>query len=215
MILTVDAIIEDRRIDCGQVDTNLVGPAGLGVQFHKGAPVGRRYHFVRGAGIAALAGDRHAHSVAGMAANRCVDDGARSARMSEHFDVEWGDPALYDLTLNTERIPVAGCVDMVVALSRSQAFVETPASRQHLLDLALAARVRGALRAEGDTAHVDISVEVLAGAVTLSGIVSTPGEHDRCLDVAGAVTGVSTVKNQLRTMSGGIGARIFPSGSTR
>ncbi len=144
-----------------------------------------------------------------------VDDTARASRMSEHFDVEWGDPSLYDLTLNTERIPVAGCVDMIVALSRSQAFAETPASRQHLLDLALAAHVRAALRAEADTSHVDISVEVEQGAVTLSGIVSTPREHDRCLDVASAVTGVSKVENQLHTMTGGIGARIFPSGSTR
>ena len=26
--------------------------------------------------------------------------------MSEHFDVTWGDPTLYDLTLNTERLAI-------------------------------------------------------------------------------------------------------------
>ena len=144
-----------------------------------------------------------------------ADDAARSARMSEHFDVEWGDPALYDLALNTERMPIASCVDMVVALARSPAFAETPASRQHLLDLAQAAQVRAALRAHAETADVDISVVVEKGAVTLSGIVSNPGEQERCAEVAGAVTGVAKVENQLGTMSGGIGGRIFPSGTTR
>src|SRR5688572_22659758 len=35
-----------------------------------------------------------------------ADDAARATRMGEHFNVEWGDPTLYDLTLNTERIPI-------------------------------------------------------------------------------------------------------------
>ena len=65
-----------------------------------------------------------------------IDDAARSTRMAEHFDIEWGDPSLFDLTLNTERIPLASCVDMVVALVKSAAFAETPESRQHLFNLA-------------------------------------------------------------------------------
>jgi cytidylate kinase len=144
-----------------------------------------------------------------------VDDAARAARMAEHFDVDWGDPALYDLTLNTERIPVANCVDMVVAMARSSAFAETAASRQHLLDLALAAHVRAALRTNADTSHVDIAIVADNGVVTLSGIVSNPKEHDQCVEVANVVMGVTKVDNQLGTMTGGLGARIFPGGLTR
>ena len=143
------------------------------------------------------------------------DDAARSARMSEHFDIEWGDPSLYDLTLNTERIPVPVCVDMVVALTRNAVFAETTASRQQLLDLALAAHVRAALRAHADTSHVDVTIVAVGGAVTLSGIVSSPLEHDYCGDVASAVAGVTRVNNQLGAMSGGLGGRIFPGGLTR
>ena len=144
-----------------------------------------------------------------------VDDAARSTRMSEHFDIEWGDPSLYDLTLNTERIPVASCVDMVVALAKSAAFAETPESRQHLLDLALAAHVRAALRAHAETSSVDINVAAENAKVTLSGIVSNLSERDHCGDIAGAVSGVAKVENRLGSMSGGPGARIFPSGLTR
>lgn len=144
-----------------------------------------------------------------------VDDAARAARMSEHFDVDWGDSALYDLTLNTERIPVSSCVDMVLTLVRSAAFAETSASRQHLLDLALAAHVRAALRANADTSHVDIVITASKGALTLSGIVSSPRETDYCVEVASAVAGVTGIDNQLGAMSGGLGARIFPGGLTR
>jgi len=80
--------------------------------------------------------------------------------MSEHFAVEWGDPTLYDLTINTERVPVSTAVDMVVGLARSREFTETPASRQHLLDLALAAKVRAALRANEPTSAVDVTLDV-------------------------------------------------------
>lgn len=144
-----------------------------------------------------------------------ADDAARASRMAEHFDVEWGDPALYDLSLNTERIPVDSCVDMVVALARSPAFAETPESRQHLLDLALAAHVRAALRANASTAHVDVTVAVSKGTVTLSGIVSNPAEHDHSTEVVAAVNGVTKVENQLASMTGGLGARLFPSGLAR
>ena len=144
-----------------------------------------------------------------------TDDAARSARMFEHFDVEWGDPSLYDLTLNTERMPIAGCVDMVVAVARSPAFAETPESRQQLLDLALAAHVRAALRANADTSHVDIAIVAARGAVTLSGIVSNPRELDHCAAIASAVAGVTKIDNQLGTMTGGLGGRIFPAGLAR
>lgn len=144
-----------------------------------------------------------------------TDDAARAARMAEHFDVDWGDPSLYDLTLNTERVPISTCVDMVVALVRSAEFAETPESRQHLLDLALAARVRAALRANADTAEVDVTVTATNGALLLSGIVSNQSERARCVDVAGQVAGVTGVVNQLGVMAGSLGGRIFPGGLAR
>ncbi|HUP96474.1 MAG TPA: cytidylate kinase-like family protein, partial [Usitatibacter sp.] len=70
-----------------------------------------------------------------------VDDRARAARMGEAFNVTWGDPSLYDLTLNTERVSIPTCVEQVIALVNSREFQETPSSRQVVEDLALRARV--------------------------------------------------------------------------
>ncbi len=144
-----------------------------------------------------------------------TDDHAHQARMSEHFDVEWGNPTLYDLTLNTERVSPSSCVDMIVSLSRSAEFAETPASRRHLLNLALAARVRAAMRANESTAEVDVTVEVDGSEVTLSGIVSNPAERDACERVVSSVEGVTAMKDQLKVMRGSAAARMFPGGLAR
>jgi cytidylate kinase len=133
-----------------------------------------------------------------------VDDAARAARMGEHFNVAWGDPALYDLTLNTERMPIADCVDHVVALARSAAFQETPQSRRFLEDLALQARARAALKADDRTAGIDIVVEVKEGAVALRGIVVNDNEKALAGAVVSALPGVKSLDNGLRTMAGGL-----------
>jgi cytidylate kinase len=133
-----------------------------------------------------------------------TDDAARAARMGEHFNVHWGDPALYDLTLNTERLPTATCVDLIVALTKSKEFQPTPGSKQHLLDLAISARVRSALKAGSTTSGVDIAVETDAGRVTLTGIVVDDRERGACEEVAAKVPGVASVENRIKTMSGGL-----------
>ena len=133
-----------------------------------------------------------------------IDDSARAARMGEHFNVAWGDPTLYDLTLNTERVPIPACVDQVVALAKSAAFQETPQSRRFLEDLALQARARAALRADERTSAIDIVVEVEGGAVTLRGIVVDEREKGLCEEIVSQLHGVKSVANELRTMAGGL-----------
>ena len=133
-----------------------------------------------------------------------VDDAARAARMAEHFGVNWFDPVLYDLTLNTARIPASTCVDQVVALARSPAFQETPQSRGHLEDLALRARARAALKADPRTSDVDVLVEARGAKLTLRGIVANDRERALVEEVAARVKGAKSVANELRTMAGGL-----------
>jgi len=134
-----------------------------------------------------------------------VDDAARAARMGEAFNVGWGDPTLYDLTLNTERVPIPTCVDQVIALVKSPAFQETPESRRHLENLALQARVRAALRADERTEGIDIVIAADGGRVRLSGIVVDEREKELCRVVVEKVPGVTQVEDDLRTMAGNVG----------
>ena len=133
-----------------------------------------------------------------------VDDAARAQRMGEHFNVTWGDPTLYDLTLNTERISIESCVDEVVRLAARPEFRETPESKRKLADLALEARARAALRADSRTAGIDISMEISGGAITLRGIVVDEREKSLVQEVVKSVPGAGALKDELRTMAGGL-----------
>ncbi|HXZ49215.1 MAG TPA: cytidylate kinase family protein [Usitatibacter sp.] len=133
-----------------------------------------------------------------------VDDAVRASRIAEHFNVKWGDPTLYDLTLNTERMPIAQCVEQVLALVRSPAFQETPESRQYLADLALQARAKAALRSDERTAEIDVEIDVSRGEVFLRGIVMDEREKALCREVVGPLAGVRKVSDELRTMAGGL-----------
>ena len=137
-------------------------------------------------------------------------DRAHAGRMEAQFGVEWGTPLLYDLVLNTERVSVESCAAQIAALSQRPEFAETEASRVLLQDMALAARVRAALRADPATAGVDVTVESDGGHVVLKGIVLDAKEQPEAERVAGAVAGVARVDNQLRAMAR---SRLFPGGS--
>ena len=133
-----------------------------------------------------------------------VDDAARAGRMGEHFNVTWGDPTLYDLTLNTERVSIPACVDEVVSLVRSRDFQETAQSRQLLADLALQARALAALRADPRTAGIDIAVEVKDGRIKARGIVVDDREKALAKEVLQPLPGAKGVDDELRTMAGGL-----------
>ena len=138
-------------------------------------------------------------------------DRAHAARMHAQFGVTWGDPLLYDLVLNTDRLSVETCARQIAALAQRPEFAETDASRARLQNMALAARVRAALRADAATRHIDVTVDSDAGRIVLAGIVLDADEMPAAERVARAVAGVAAVDNQLKVMAR---SRQFPSAFT-
>ena len=114
-------------------------------------------------------------------------DHAHASRMHEQFGVTWGDPVLYDLVLNTDRVSVDSCVAQIRLLTQRPEFAETEASRAILRNMSLEARVRSALRADEATQHVDVTVASNAGRVVLSGIVLAAEELPEAERVARSV----------------------------
>ena len=128
-------------------------------------------------------------------------DRAHAARMHAQFGVTWGDPLLYDLVLNTDRLSVETCARQIAALAQRPEFAETDASRAKLQNMALDARVRAALRADPATRDIDVTVASDAGRIVLAGIVLDAGEMPAAERVARAVAGVTAVDNQLKVMA--------------
>jgi cytidylate kinase len=125
------------------------------------------------------------------------DDGVR-ARMRQLFDVNWSDPLLYDLVINTDAVTVETAVGQLVALARAAEFQPTEASRAEVANRATAARVRATLKAQAGTARTDLDVQAAGGRVRLAGVVGSDDERDAAMTVARGVRGVTAVESNVR-----------------
>jgi len=128
-------------------------------------------------------------------------DTAHATRMHATYGVTWGDPLLYDLVINTDRISVESAARTILELAARPEFQETPQSRAALSGLALAAKVRAALKANDSTRHTDVQIDAREGGVVLSGIVVNEQERTEAERVASTVAGVGNVENRLHLMA--------------
>jgi cytidylate kinase len=120
------------------------------------------------------------------------DDTEKAGRMRYLYEVDVRDPALYDLVINTERLSIAAAVELIAGVLQRPDMATTPASQQIVADRALASRVQVALATHPETRRYRITVEAMAGVVTLEGTVAM----DEAVDVARGVVGVRDVKTQ-------------------
>jgi cytidylate kinase len=125
------------------------------------------------------------------------DAGVR-ARMRQLFDVDWADPLVYDLVINTETMAMATAVRQVVDLAAAPEFQATPESRRQLAERALAARVRATLKATPATRDVDLVIGASGDRVTLEGLASSASEREAVFAVAREVPGVSAVGGEVK-----------------
>ena len=125
------------------------------------------------------------------------DEGVR-ARMRQMFDVDWTDPLLYDLVINTGAVSVETAVGQVLGLVAAPEFQPTAVSRQLLADRALAARVRAILKATPATARVELDIHAGGGGVRLAGVVGSEATRDAAIDVVRGVAGVAQVLSEVK-----------------
>jgi cytidylate kinase len=130
------------------------------------------------------------------------NDEAHGAIMRRHFALQWTDPENYDVVFNTQRVSIGECVDEVKALVESDEFAETERARQQLEDVALAWRVRAALRLSARTREACVAVSAQRGRAILAGVLDTAEQQLAVSEVAAAVKGVREIDNQVRTTDG-------------
>ena len=125
------------------------------------------------------------------------DDGVR-ARMRQMFDVDWTDPLLYDLVVNTGAVTVSTAVGQVLSLAAAPEFQPTEASLRLLADRALAGRVRAVLKATPVTAPLELDIHAEGGSVRLAGVVGSEAARDAALAVVREVAGVLQVSSEVK-----------------
>jgi cytidylate kinase len=127
------------------------------------------------------------------------NDEAHTAIMRRNFAVQWTDAEHYDLVLNTQRVSVKECIDKVVGLVKSAEFAETERSRKRLEDIAMAWRVKAALRLSARTRTLRVSVTAQDGRLTLAGLLDTSEDRTAVTEVAAHAAGAADIDDQLRS----------------
>jgi hypothetical protein len=127
-------------------------------------------------------------------------DEAHAAVLSRHFGVDYRDPSLYDLVLDTSELPATECAQCVIDFTRDKRFIETRTSRLRLVSLTTAAHVRALLKLHPPTRNLQVGVTAREGAVALAGKVPSAELKLRCEQVAYRVPGIVSVRNDLQVV---------------
>jgi hypothetical protein len=114
------------------------------------------------------------------------------------FEVDWEDPTLYDLVINTQRISTDTAVGMIAALAESPEIAAgAKIAEERLTDLGLTQKVEAALL---DLLGLNIRLvhtHVERGVVTLKGSVLSGVDLENAQRAVARIEGVADVDNQL------------------
>ncbi len=126
-------------------------------------------------------------------------DAAHNGTIQRLFGIDWEDPRLYSIVLNTARIPVEDCVEQIVRLAESPAFEETEQSRSALKDELILARVHDAIeqRFGSDSLHFGFEAHVSAGTVTLTGATTDEKLIVDAVRLLHGIAGVRRVESRI------------------
>jgi osmotically-inducible protein OsmY len=109
------------------------------------------------------------------------------------FDVDWRDPALYDLVVNLEDMRLETAADVVVYMAQHPEYQPTPASATALNDLTLSSRVEATLAVHG----IEAEVRTDDGVVWVAGVVDSAEVAAEIRRVVLMVRGVKDVITDL------------------
>ncbi len=124
------------------------------------------------------------------------------------FDVDWDDPALFDLVLNLERMSLATACDTVAQLATRPDFAPTAASVKAMQDLLLSSRVTAVLARDPRTTGANLKVVADDGSVTVTGTTQSPAVIEAVPLVSRQVEGVKVLKSEVRFLREGSAAPI-------
>ena len=128
-------------------------------------------------------------------------DRERAARVRFLHHVDWEDPRLYDLVLNTARLTVPTAVRVLVEALKDERYQTTPEALARTRDLALVAQARATLLADPATRGLALSIGCHDGVLTASGFVFDEGLRRTAEDLLRRLPGTSAVRTEITVVS--------------
>jgi cytidylate kinase len=118
-------------------------------------------------------------------------DEERLRRMRYLFNVDWRDPALYDVVLNIEHMSLETAADVVIYMAQHPEYQPTAASEKQLNDLTLSCRIRALLAANPTTSGIEVEVRTDDGIVWITGLIDSGELEYAILHIVQTVPGVT------------------------
>jgi len=115
------------------------------------------------------------------------------------YGVGWEDAAHYDLVVNLQHMNVENAASALTSVAELPDFQMTPASRQSMMDLRLAARSRIALLRHERTARGKFHVRADRGVVTVTFVPQDYRYAEFIPEVLASVEGISEVRTTMAT----------------
>lgn len=130
-----------------------------------------------------------------------TNDIAHERLIKRMVRADWQDPLLYDLVINTERVPIDEAVALVEHTLKMSTFRATSASIAHLKRLRIEAELRARIRFDAmlnrHATAINFDVDPLSHAITLGGGVRQASVRRHMKEIAEKIPGVSTVVDNI------------------
>jgi hypothetical protein len=124
-------------------------------------------------------------------------DRERNKWMRFLYGLEWGDPALYDLVLNLEKMSIDTACGALIYITGQHEFKPTAESEKALKDLTLSSRVWALLASNAHTRAALVKVAADDGTVVISGSAGSEKVIHAMTTVAQQVEGVKEIKSEV------------------
>lgn len=124
-------------------------------------------------------------------------DRERAARMRFLYHVDWDDPLLYDLVLNTERLDASRGARLIAETLADERYRSTAESRRELIDRCVVSQIRAALLTSPTLRDLQIVATSKDGRVSMSGRVDSPEQRAAVRRLAEHTPGVTDVLDEM------------------
>ena len=133
-----------------------------------------------------------------------ANDLAHARILKRLVHADWQDPLLYDLVINSDRIPIDEGVALISHVLQLPSFAETVESKAHLTSLRIESQLQAILSTDtmlkGDSASINFAVDPFTHDVTLSGGVRQLATRQHMSAATSALAGVISVVDNIQVV---------------
>jgi len=176
---------QDRIVVAGRGSSHFLPEGGCGIRVRTMAPVADRIRQVaKEEKLAVTAAEKRVRDF----------DTEVKARIKTLFGQDIEDPAIYDLVINTSRLPLAAHAGTLAALATHIDADGSAERKKCMRDASIAAQVHAALVAHPKIRDTQMSVNCSSGCVRVSGVGLVPPWDELVIGVARTIEGVASVE---------------------